>query len=179
MTPVSASETTIYVAIDFETCGYAAHAACSVGLARIEGERITATFYSLIRPPSSRILFSDIHGLTWPMLREAPFFVQVWQQALPLLADAHFFLAHNAAFDRRVLHAACRAAGLTPPSTPFLCTLKGARRCLPLPSKKLDMVCSHFGIDLEHHHAASDARACAEVYLRLRDLGVADRQMAL
>ena len=56
---------------------------------------------------------------------------------------------------------------------------KGARRSLPLPSKKLNHVCEHFGIALDHHNAESDAAACAEVYLRLRAMGVTDGQMRL
>ena len=50
---------------------------------------------------------------------------------------------------------------------------------LPLASRALDSVCDYFGIPLDHHHAGSDARACAEIYLRLRGLGVTDGQMKL
>ena len=39
-----------YVALDFETSGYAAHSACAVGLCRIEDGVVTDSFYSLIRP---------------------------------------------------------------------------------------------------------------------------------
>lgn len=167
------------VAIDFETSGYAAHSACAVGLARIEGGRVTDCFYSLLRPPSARVMFTEIHGLTWPMLKDAPGFAEVWPEAAAFLRGARFLLAHNASFDRRVLLACCRAAGQTAPDTPFLCTLKGARHSLPLPSKKLNLVCEHFGIALNHHNAVSDAQACAQVYLRLRALGVTDAQMRL
>ena len=62
---------------------------------------------------------------------------------------------------------------------PFLCTLKGSRRSLPLPSRKLNCVCDYFGIPLRHHDAASDAEACAQVYLRLRERGVSDAEMRL
>ena len=95
------------------------------------------------------------------------------------MEGSHAFLAHNAGFDRRVLHASCQALELVQPQLPFLCTLKGARRSLPLASRALDSVCGYFGIPLDHHHAGSDARACAEIYLRLRGLGVTDGQMKL
>lgn len=169
----------IRVAIDFETSGRAPHMACALGLARIEGGRVSHCFYSLIRPPSPRVLFTEIHGLTWAMLKDAPAFPEVWQEALPLLAGADYLLAHNASFDRRVLSAACAHSGLDVPALPFLCTLKGARSSLPLPSKKLDAVCDYFGIDLTHHHAGSDARACAEIYLRLVAQGLAESRMRL
>ena len=167
------------VAIDFETSGNAAHSACAVGLARIEGGRVTEQFYSLVRPPSSLVRYTDIHGLTWPMLKDAPVFGEIWPQMETFMKGANLLLAHNASFDRRVLLACCRAAGVDAPGLHFLCTLKGARRSLPLPSKKLNHVCEYFGIVLNHHHAGSDAAACAEVYLHLRALGVTDSQMRI
>lgn len=168
-----------YVALDFETSGYAAHSACAVGLCRIEDGVVTDSFYSLIRPPSSRVLFTHVHGLTWPMLKDAPTFTELWPQLVAFMEGSHALLAHNAGFDRRVLHASCQALELVQPKLPFLCTLKGARRSLPLASRALDSVCGYFGIPLDHHHAGSDARACAEIYLRLRGLGVTDGQMKL
>ena len=157
------------VAIDFETSGYSAHSACAVGLARIEQGSVTDVFYSLIRPPSSRVMFTEIHGLTWPMLKDAPTFAELWPQMDAFLEGAGSLLAHNASFDRRVLE----------PRAPFLCTLKGSRRSLPLASKKLSSVSAYFGIALNHHHAGSDAEACARIYLQLRALGVTDSQMKL
>lgn len=148
-------------------------------MTRIVDGRVEDSFYSLIRPPSSRILFGEIHGLTWDMLKTALVFADLWPEIASFVADANAFLAHNAGFDRRVLHACCRVAGLQVPSIPFFCTLKGARRALPIPSKSLGAVCEHFGIALNHHHAGSDAHACAEVYLRLHELGVTDAQMRL
>ena len=168
-----------YVALDFETSGYAAHSACAVGLCRIEDGVVTDSFYSLIRPPSSRVLFTHVHGLTWPMLKDAPTFTELWPQLVAFMEGSHALLAHNAGFDRRVLHTSCQALELVQPQLPFLCTLKGARRSLPLASRALDSVCGYFGIPLDHHHAGSDARACAEIYLRLRGLGVTDGQMKL
>ena len=167
------------IAIDFETSGYSAHSACAVGLARIEQGQVADVFYSLIRPPSTRVLFTEIHGLTWSMLKDAPTFAEVWPRMQAFLAGANALLAHNASFDRRVLAASCRAVGADAPQTPFLCTLKGARRSLPLASKKLNSVCDYFGIALNHHNAASDAEACAQIYLRLRERGVTDAQMRL
>ena len=146
-----------YVALDFETSGYAAHSACAVGLCRIEDGVVTDSFYSLIRPPSSRVLFTHVHGLTWPMLKDAPTFTELWPQLVAFMEGSHALLAHNAGFDRRVLHASCQALELVQPQLPFLCTLKGARRSLPLASRALDSVCGYFGIPLDHHHAGSDA----------------------
>lgn len=165
------------VAVDFETSGMAAHSACAIGLARIKNGTLTEQYYHLIRPPSSRMLFTEIHGLTWADVRHAPTFAELWPDIQAFLDGSDFLLAHNATFDRRVLHACCHAADLPLSHAPFLCTLKGARASLALPSKKLNLVCEYFDIALQHHNAASDAAACAQVYLRLRELGVTDARM--
>ncbi len=167
------------VAIDFETSGREAHSACAVGLARIVDGRVADCFYTLLRPPSPRVLFSEIHGLTWSMLKDAPTFSDIWPAIGRFVEGAEYFIAHNASFDRRVLEACLERAALPPLRMPFLCTLKGSRRSLPLPSRRLNVVCDYFNIPLEHHNAVSDATACAEVYLRLRAMGVTDRQMRL
>ena len=167
------------IAIDFETSGRAAHSACAVGMVRVEEGRIGERFYALIRPPSSRVLFTDIHGLTWAMLKDAPPFALLWPRMEEFMQGAHWFVAHTASVDHRVLQACCRAAGIAEPRQPFYCTLKGARRSLPLPSRTLSCVCAHFGIPLNHHHAGSDAEACARIFLQLQSLGVSDAQMRL
>ena len=168
------------VAIDFETSGRPAHYACAVGLVRIEGGRVTARFESLLRPPSPRVWFTHIHGLRWSDLKDQPTFAEVWPEASRILRGARCLLAHSAQFDRRVLYACCRVAGLEPPAQPFLCTLRGARQApLDLPSRSLNHVCAHFGIPLNHHNAASDAEGCALIYVRLRELGVSDAVMRI
>ena len=65
------------------------------------------------------------------------------------------------------------------PIGPFLCTWKGARLALVLKANKLSDVCAHLGIDLQHHHAGSDAEAAAGIYAHLRAMGVSDVQLAL
>lgn len=116
---ILSAPTGCYVAIDFETAGYSGHSACAVGLARIENGRLAGSFYQLLRPPSSRVLFTEIHGLTWPMLKDAPTFVEIWPECSAFMQGARFLLAHNASFDRRVLLACCRRQACLRLSCPF------------------------------------------------------------
>ncbi len=164
------------VAIDFETADHGADSACAVGLARVEAGQIVDTFYSLIRPPRRKIMFTWVHGITWNMVRDSPSFFELWPQLADFIEDATCFVAHNAPFDRRVLHACCNAAQIACPELPFICTLKESRRRLHLSSYRLDALCSHCGISLDHHHAGSDARAAAELLIHLQRLDAqADR----
>jgi DNA polymerase-3 subunit epsilon len=169
------------VAIDFETSGYSPASACSLGMARI-GENGAATWHHLIRPPDRRVCFTHIHGLTWNMLKDQPPFPDLWDEIAAFIAGARLLVAHNAPFDRGVLEACCAAAGVPAPDIPFACTLKGARlmkRQLGLPDCRLDTVCAHFGISLDHHQALSDALGAAGIYRRLRMLGLQDADMLL
>lgn len=159
------------MAIDFETADNGRDSACAVALVRVAGERIVERAYCLIRPPRKRFLFSDLHGITWQDVAGKPVFAELWPELSKMLDNADFLAAHNASFDRSVLHACCADAGLQPPRTPFVCTVKLARSVWQLYPTKLPLVCRHLGIQLDHHNAASDAEACAQIVLAARRCG--------
>jgi DNA polymerase-3 subunit epsilon len=154
-----------FVAIDFETADHGADSACAVGLVRVADAKVVAREALLIRPPRSRVMFTHVHGITWQMVKDAPPFKDVWARLLPLLDGAAFLAAHNAPFDRGVLTACCAAAGLAVPALPFVCTVQVARRTWALKPANLPAVCRRLGIGLIHHHAGSDAEACARIVL--------------
>jgi DNA polymerase-3 subunit epsilon len=169
----------IAVALDFETADQGADSACALGMVRIRGTAVEASWYSLIRPPRRRFRFTAIHGITWAMVKDCPSFAEIWPECEAFLAGARYLVAHNAAFDRHILFGCCESAGVTPPAVPFLCTVKGARRGLKLPRNRLSDVCRHLDIDLEHHNAASDAMAAARIYLHLSANGIAPAAMRI
>lgn len=168
-----------YIAIDFETSAYRGACACAIGMARLEDGQVTDTFYSLIRPPSSRVYFTHVHGLRWQDLKDAPGFGDLWPDIAAFMMGAVHFVAHNARFDMNVLVACCEAIGLPIPEQKFLCTLRGSRRALKLKSHSLAAVAAHLAIPLEHHHAGSDALTCGLIHEALRRLGVSDSEMML
>ena len=132
---------------------------------RVEGGQIVQRQSLLLRPPRPRILFTHVHGITWPMVATAPTFADAWPTLLPILSGADFVAAHNAPFDRRVLRACCEAAGHAVPEVPFVCTVQIARKKWGLKPNDLASVCRRLGIGLIHHNALSDAEACARIVL--------------
>lgn len=154
-----------FVAIDFETADYGRDSACAIALVRVEGDEIVAKTYALIRPPRSQFQFTYIHGITWEQVKHEPTFGEIWPEMSAFLADTDYFVAHNATFDKGVLETCCMKAGLKPPQLPFRCTVKLARQVWRLPSNKLNLVCQHLNIPLNHHNALSDAEACARIVL--------------
>ena len=80
--------------------------------------------------------------------------------------QADFLVAHNASFDKGVLHACCETANVSPPKHEFLCTMQMAREKWNLSSARLPVVCERLKIPLDHHNALSDAEACAKIAMR-------------
>ena len=152
-----------FAAIDFETADYWRDSACSVGLVLVENSCMTERLHRLIRPPRKEFVFTDIHGLTWNDVCDSPTFSQLWPELHEFIDEAEFLVAHNAPFDKSVLHACCEAARIRPPTHEFRCTMQMARAKWNLPSVKLPSVCRHIGIQLHHHDALSDAEACAQI----------------
>ena len=159
------------VAIDFETADYDSDSACALGLAVVVDGAVVDSWYSLIRPPRQDVMFTHIHGLTWDKVKDAPGFTDAWAEALPWLDGADYIAAHNAGFDRSVLYGCCRSFGVERPAQDFLCTVRMAKSHLGLQRNNLAAVADHLNIDLNHHHALSDALACGEIVAHMQREG--------
>src|SRR5215471_4837988 len=101
------SHTPTFAAIDFETADYGRDSACAVAVVRVEGHAIVDRAFYYIRPPRRHFVFSYLHGIAWSDVVDAPTFRHVWPALSTKLAGVEFLAAHNASFDRSVLHACC------------------------------------------------------------------------
>ncbi len=166
-----AAGATSFAAIDFETANSSRDSACSVGFAIVTDGRIEALETRLIRPPTRQFEFTYIHGLSWEDVQHAPPFDSVWSEISPALSTVEFLCAHNASFDRGVLHACCDRYGLARPAKRFQCTVDLARSLWGIYPTKLPDVCRKLRIPLNHHEAGSDAQACARIVLAAIEQG--------
>lgn len=154
-----------FAAIDFETADYGRDSACAVAIVRVEGLAIVDRAYYYIRPPRRQFVFSYLHGISWSDVVDAPTFRQLWPSLQERLAGVEFLAAHNASFDRSVLHTCCERAHLSPPLHSFQCTVQLARTVWSIYPTTLPDVCKHLRIPLRHHDADSDAEACARIVI--------------
>lgn len=159
------------LALDFETASHSPDSACALGLALVEDGRIIAEDAFLIRPPEPEFVFTYIHGLSWEDVADAPPFDEAWPRLEPWLENVDWLAAHNAPFDRGVLNACCRTYRLAPIDQPFICTVQVARQVWGIYPTKLPLVCRALDIPLNHHDAASDASACAQILVRAMAAG--------
>ena len=156
-----------FLALDFETANYYRDSACALGLVRVENNKIIEKESLLIRPPYKWFVFTYLHGISWEDVENVPTFKQHWKSIKPFFKGIDFAVAHNASFDKGVLHACCERHGINVPDVDFQCTMKLSRRVFGLYPTNLPAVCDKFDISLHHHDALSDTMACAKIMIKI------------
>ena len=162
-----------YIAFDVETPNHANDRMSAIGVAVVEGGRVTETYDLLVDPESTFEPFNvALTGITPQMVAGQPTFPEAWERLRPLF-ESGLLVAHNAQFDMSVLAKCLRAYGLFwREQVPYACTCQMSRRLLPgLPNHRLNTLCDHLGIELDHHRAGSDSTACGRILLRHLNAG--------
>jgi DNA polymerase-3 subunit epsilon len=160
-----------FLVIDTETNGLGGDACemTEVGAVLVGGGELHDRWSSVVRCSAPlRRGIQRFTGITQAMVDDAPDLEQV----LPELArrlDGRVMVAHNAAFDRRVLRQAFERIGHPWPDPPVLCTANLARVLLPLQrERKLAVLADALGIEVAAvHRALVDAETCARVLCAL------------
>lgn len=156
-----------YIAFDVETPNRYNNRMSAIGISVIENGEITADFYSLVNPEQPFDYFNTLlTGISAADVADAPTFPVLWERIEPVMSSG-VLTAHNASFDMGVLRKCLHDYGIHwRPAVKGLCTVVMGRRLLPGISHKLNDMCDYYGIELAHHRADSDSRACAEILLR-------------
>lgn len=157
-----------FTAIDFETANASMLSACSIGVVEFENNIPVHETITLIRPPKECNKFNwyniRIHGITAPMVKNAPTFDQVWEEIRHSIEN-QLVVCHNAAFDTVVLCRLLEYYHIPIPDFDYICTVKLSQKLWPeMENHKLDTVCGDLNIKLNHHEALSDARACGLIF---------------
>ncbi len=162
-----------FVAIDFETANSNPTSACSLGIAVVENNRITLTKEWYIKPVPFRFDYYNtlIHGITARDVEICPGFDGLWEEILSFI-NGKILVAHYAPFDMAVLGALIDFYSLDSPGFDYFCSCELSRKTWRnLENHRLNTVCDHLRIGLDHHNAGSDAAGSAQIFLRaLEDL---------
>jgi DNA polymerase-3 subunit epsilon len=157
----------LYTAFDLETTGLDPEkdAIVALGAVHVLGRRVLhqETFEALVDPgrPIAKAA-TEVHGLTWEMLKGKPRLEEVLPAFKAFLEDT-VLLAHNGAFDLAFL----RRVGVGEP--PLVDTLLLAHLLFPdLKDHRLEALAERFGVPvLGRHTALGDALMTAEVFIRM------------
>lgn len=154
----------LYTAFDLETTGLDPEkdAIIALGAVHILGKTVLRheVFEALVNPgrPIPKVS-TEIHGLTWEMLKEKPKLEEVLPGFRLFLEDT-VLLAHNGAFDMAFL----RRVGIDQP--PLVDTLLLSYLLFPdLQDHRLETLAERFGVPvIGRHTALGDALMTAEVF---------------
>ncbi len=138
---------------------------------RIERGEIVDSFISFFNPERRLDPYIvSFTGIRDEDLEDAPLFGDVASKVMDLLTDS-VVVGHNIQFDVKFLEAEFLTAGYESFKPVTFCTLRGAKRLYPqLKSKRLDAVRDHLHISPGvTHRAYSDAKATAEIFLKMAD----------
>ena len=158
-----------FVAIDFETATNKRSSACAVGIVTVENSQIIDEYYTLIRPPMNQYFWGNIqvHGIHPRDTEDECDFEFLFPEIYNRL-EGRTIVAHNESFDRNVLKGSMAFYGLDYDEhnlpKKWECTCRIYRRLGYKPAS-LNACCARKGIELNHHHALSDAVGCAKLYL--------------
>ena len=161
-----------YIAFDVETPNRMNNRMSAIGITVIENNAIIDSFYSLVNPETYFDAFNvRLTGIDETAVSNAPNFIDIWAQIEPSISSG-ILAAHNATFDLCVLRKCLQDYGIVWKNyVRYVCTVQIGRRFLPDISHKLNNLCDYYGIALNHHQAASDSNACAEILLRYIESG--------
>ncbi|HEY7945080.1 MAG: DNA polymerase III subunit epsilon [Burkholderiales bacterium] len=115
---------------------------------------------------------TDVHGLSWDMLRDKPKFGEIVDELIEFAQGAQWVI-HNAPFDIAFLDEEFTRLGRSSSAAiaaEVVDTLALAREQFPGKRNNLDALCERFGVANAHrtlHGALLDAQLLAEVYLAM------------
>ncbi len=141
-----------------------------IAIYRFDGREVTDRFISLINPEKKIDDFVvRLTGISNKMVRQAPKFYEVAKRIVEI-TEGCILVAHNAAFDYRILCLEFRRLGFDYQRR-TICTVEMSQRLLPNePSYSLGKLCRSLGIPLsDRHRANGDAMATVHLFKLLLD----------
>lgn len=162
-----------FIAIDFETANPKRVSACALGYVVVEEGLLVGKDELLIKPIGGHAeIQTRIHGIGKKDTSHKPNFGSLYPSI------AHLFdlpIVGYSSFDKQVLNALAERFDLGINFTYSDCCAIARRELSDLRNHKLPTVARHLQIPpFEHHNALADAKACAEIFLRLQKSALQD-----
>jgi len=162
-----------FVALDVETTGLNADKdeIIDIALVRFENGNVSATLDFLVKPQKKLPSFINyLTGISQSKLDEAKSFKEIIPQILEFINEKPL-VAHNVAFDSKLLTFALSRNGFKNNEFIFWDSLAIAQAAWPFESHKLVNLANFLNIEVTaSHRALPDAEACGKVFL----LGLAE-----
>ena len=157
----------MYAILDIETTGgqFNEEGITEIAIYKFDGHEIVDQFISLVNPEIPIQPFVvKLTGINNDMLKSAPKFYEVAKRIIEITNDC-VLVAHNTAFDYRILRAEFRRLGFDF-NKQTLCTVELSQKLLPeQPSHSLGKLVRALGIPMaDRHRASGDALATLKLF---------------
>lgn len=157
----------MYAILDIETTGgkFNEEGITEIAIYKFDGHTVVDQFISLINPEKEIQEFVvKLTGINNKMLRNAPKFYETAKRIVEITSDC-ILVAHNAAFDYRILRTEFNRLGYTYTRN-TLCTVDLSKKLIPeQPSYSLGKLCRNLGIPItDRHRANGDALATVQLF---------------
>lgn len=152
-----------FTAFDTETATSHSASICQIGFVVVRKGQITNEKSYLIQPPGNEYdaRHSCIHGIDSLKTKDKPLFPEIWEYIKNEFISS-LLVAHNVSFDINILNSSLAYYNLPRPQFNFECTFQLSGLNLKALAESLGIVM------IMHHDALSDAKACAQAYLFLK-----------
>lgn len=159
--------------IDVETPNMLNDKICSIGITQIVDGKIVDSSNYYINPECDFSLRNiNLHHIVPSDVKNSPSFPETWPKIKQFFANS-IIAAHNANFDLCVLRKVFSFYGIFCQNLHYIDTLALSRDLMPeLSDYKLDTICQHQGISLDHHNSGSDSMATANIIVNALNDGV-------
>lgn len=148
-----------FTAIDFETANTDRHSICQIGIVVVENGIIVEELDIKVNPKTDYWKFTHVHGITNDMVKHCKDFGRIWP-TIKHYIENKLVVAHNGLrFDFHVLDKTLMHYGIEIPSYSKADTYQ-------IFGAGLAILCEAHQIELDHHDALSDSRACAKLYIK-------------
>ena len=157
----------MYAILDIETTGgqFNEEGITEIAIYKFDGHEVVDQFISLVNPEIPIQPFVvKLTGINNAMLISAPKFYEVAKRIIEITTDC-VIVAHNAAFDYRILRTEFRRLGYNYEAR-TLCTVELSKKLLPeQPSHSLGKLVRALGIPMaDRHRASGDALATIKLF---------------
>lgn len=158
-----------YTVFDVETANSSRASICSIGIVKVENNKIVFENEYLINPETnfSRINIS-FHHITPESVKDCPTFPEIWDKIKKYFIDT-ILIAHNAkVMDLCALYKTLDRYNIPLFDINYICTYELSKKFFKyyeVPSYGLESICEKIGITLtNHHNALDDALACNNIF---------------
>jgi len=152
-----------FTAFDTETATNSSASLCQIGFVVVKNGLIHSEKSFLVQPPGNEYdaRHSCVHGIDSLRTKDQPKFPEVWEKIKDDFVGS-LLVAHNASFDLNILNSTLDHYNLSRPAFDCDCTFKMSGLKLKALSESLRISMTKL------HDSLSDAKACAQAYIYLK-----------